>query len=210
MNVMASLPLLPTQITGLVLAGGRGSRMGGVDKGLQTFQGRPLAWQALERLKPQVGPLMLNANRHEAQYRAMGVDVWPDAMADYPGPLAGMLAGLAHCHTPYLVSVPCDSPRFPKDLVSQMVKTLQTQEAQVVMAATREPDGSVQRQPVFCLMATSLVDHLTQALRDGERKIDRWVMQHRWAQCEFDDAGAFVNANTLEELSQLDRMNPSS
>ena len=177
--------------------------MGGVDKGLQPFQGRPLVWQALERLGPQVGPVMINANRHEAQYRAMGVEVWPDAMADYPGPLAGMLAGLAHCQTPYLVSVPCDSPWFPMDLVAQMAQTLQAREAQVVMAATREPDGTVQRQPVFCLMATSLVDHLTQALGDGERKIDRWVTQHRWALCEFEDATAFANANTLEELQRL-------
>ena len=110
--------------------------MGGVDKGLQPFQGRPLVWQALERLRPQVGPVMINANRHQAQYQAMGVEVWPDAMADYPGPLAGMLAGLAHCQTPYLVSVPCDSPRFPMDLVAQMAQTLQAREAQVVMAGT--------------------------------------------------------------------------
>lgn len=177
--------------------------MGGVDKGLQPFQGHSLAWQALERLRPQVGAVMINANRHEDQYRAMGVDVWPDAMADYAGPLAGMLAGLAHCHTPYLVSVPCDSPAFPTDLVSQMAKTLRARDAQVVMAASREPDGSVQRQPVFCLMATSLLPHLTQALRDGERKIDRWVTQHRWALCEFEDATAFANANTLEELQRL-------
>ena len=100
-------------ITGLVLAGGRGSRMGGVDKGLQTHHGMPLAQHALLRLGTQVGELMINANRNLGAYESMGVPVWPDASADYPGPLAGLLAGLERCETPYLVSVPCDTPNFP-------------------------------------------------------------------------------------------------
>jgi molybdopterin-guanine dinucleotide biosynthesis protein A len=102
------------QITGMVLAGGRGSRMGGVDKGLQGFRGMPLAMHALFRLQPQVGEMMINANRNLAAYESMGVPVWPDALPEYPGPLAGFLAGLERCETPYLVVVPCDTPLFPK------------------------------------------------------------------------------------------------
>ena len=108
------------QITGMVLAGGRGSRMGGVDKGLQGFRGMPLAMHALFRLQPQVGETMINANRNLSAYESMGVPVWPDALPDYPGPLAGFLAGLERCETPYLVVVPCDTPLFPEDLVERL------------------------------------------------------------------------------------------
>ena len=102
-----------SQITGLVLAGGRGSRMGGVDKGLQAYRGMPLAMHALLRLGPQVGEMMVNANRNLAAYESLGVPVWPDALPDYPGPLAGFLTGLERCTTPFLATVPCDSPHFP-------------------------------------------------------------------------------------------------
>src|ERR1700679_3295306 len=112
------------EITGLILAGGRGSRMGGIDKGLQWHLGVPLARHALERLRPQVAALMLNANRNLAAYQAMGVPVWQDETPDFPGPLAGMLAGLEHCDTPYLVTVPCDSPNFPTDLVARLAQGL--------------------------------------------------------------------------------------
>ena len=111
-------------ITGLVLAGGRGSRMGGVDKGLQNYRGMALALHALLRLQPQVGTVMINANRNLGAYEAMGVPVWPDAMPDYPGPLAGLLTGLERCETPYLVSVPCDTPNFPLDLVARLSAAL--------------------------------------------------------------------------------------
>ena len=117
--------LIPkNDITGLVLAGGRGSRMGGVDKGLQRYGDRALAQHALTRLLPQVGQAMINANRNLDVYRSMGVPVWPDEMPDYPGPLAGMLSGLAHCETSYLVTVPCDAPNYPLDLVSRLAHGL--------------------------------------------------------------------------------------
>ena len=123
------------EITGLVLAGGRGSRMGGVDKGLQNHLGMPLAMQALLRLGPQVGALMINANRNLGAYESMGVPVWPDAQLDYPGPLAGFLAGLEHCETPYLVTVPCDTPNFPTDLVARLAAALQAEGAEIAIAA---------------------------------------------------------------------------
>src|SRR5947209_14549865 len=118
-------------ITGLVLAGGRGSRMGGVDKGLQPHRGMPLAMQALLRLAPQVGALMINANRNLGAYESMGVPVWPDALPDYAGPLAGFLAGLERCETPYLVTVPCDSPLFPPDLVERLLAALERDDAEI-------------------------------------------------------------------------------
>jgi molybdenum cofactor guanylyltransferase len=189
-------------ITGPVLAGGRGSRMGGVDKGLQPHHGMPLAQHALLRLGPQVGELMINANRNLGAYESMGVPVWPDASADYPGPLAGLLAGLERCETPYLVSVPCDTPNFPDDLVAKLAQALVEQQADIAMAAIRE-DGQLRTQPVFCLLKSELMESLVAYLHSGERKIDRWTAMHRCVPVLFDDAAAFFNANTLAELQQL-------
>ena len=196
---------IPQQdITGLILAGGRGSRMGGVDKGLQTHAGVPLALHALLRLAPQVGATMINANRNLAAYESMGVPVWPDALPDYPGPLAGMLAGLEHAETAWLVTVPCDTPNFPPDLVERLAAAADEQGADIAMAATRE-DGAVQVQPVFCLLRTDLLEDLVAFLHAGERKIDRWTARHRCVQVIFEDADAFFNANTLDELQRLQR-----
>jgi molybdenum cofactor guanylyltransferase len=190
------------QITGLILAGGRGSRMGGVDKGLQNHRGVSLAMHALMRLAPQVGHVMINANRNLGAYEAMGVPVWPDALPDYAGPLAGFLTGLEHCETPYLVTVPCDSPLFPLDLVARLAQALESDDAEIAMAATLDGD-TPQVQPVFCLMKTDLLESLTRFTQGGQRKIDRWTAQHRCVEVVFDDAQAFANANTLAELQQL-------
>lgn len=198
------MTILKEDITGLVLAGGRGSRMGGVDKGLQSHAGIPLALHALLRLAPQVGAAMINANRNLAAYESMGVPVWPDALPDYPGPLAGMLAGLEHAQTGWLVTVPCDTPNFPIDLVERLARAADAEGADIAMAATVE-DGVVQVQPVFCLLRTTLLEDLVAFLHAGERKIDRWTGRHRCAQVVFDDAGAFFNANTLDELQRLQR-----
>lgn len=188
-----------SQITGLVLAGGRGSRMGGVDKGLQHFRGQPLALQALRRLSPQVSAAMINANRNLAAYRSFGAAVWPDALPDFAGPLAGFLAGFEHCDTPYLVTVPCDTPLFPETLVAQLAQALAVHRADIAMART-----GTQVQPVFCLMKTSLMDSLLRYTAGGGRKIDLWTAQHRCIEVPFDDESAFFNANTLEELRQLE------
>ena len=203
--------ITPEQITGLILAGGRGSRMGGVDKGLQNHLGMPLAMHALLRLQPQVGHLMINANRNLGAYDSMGVPVWPDAGASaesYPGPLAGFLAGLEHCETPWLVTVPCDTPNFPADLVARLAAALVAEGAEMAMAATRESGQvqvQVQVQPVFCLMAATLIESLVVFTQSGQRKIDRWTGSHRCAIVVFDDSAAFANANTPDELQQLQR-----
>jgi molybdenum cofactor guanylyltransferase len=190
------------QITGLVLAGGKGSRMGGVDKGLQLHSGTPLAQHALLRLRPQVAKVLLNANRNQATYDAFGAPVWPDALPDQPGPLAGFLTGLAHCETDYLVTVPCDTPHFPEDLVARLAQAMADNDADIAMAATNSANG-VQVQPVFCLMKASLKGSLAQFTASGQRKIDKWTATHRCIEVLFDDELAFFNANTAEELKQL-------
>jgi molybdopterin-guanine dinucleotide biosynthesis protein A len=194
-------------ITGLILAGGRGSRMGGVDKGLQNHQGVPLAMHALLRLSPQVGEVMINANRNLGAYESMGAPVWPDSLPDYPGPLAGFLTGLEHCETPYLMTVPCDSPLFPTDLVQRLADALDAGGAEIAMAATRE-NGVLQVQPVFCLMKSEVIESLVRFTQSGQRKIDKWTAMHRCIDVEFDDPQAFTNANTRDELQQLQQQPP--
>ena len=199
-------------ITGLILAGGRGSRMGGVDKGLQNFNGLPLALHTLMRLQIQVGTVMINANRNLSAYESFGAEVWPDVLADYPGPLAGFLTGLERCETPYLVSVPCDTPRFPLDLVTRLAEALEREDAEIAMAAGPEQDEQgqikVRTQPVFCLLRVELLESLVKFTQGGGRKIDAWTAQHKTAVVPFDRAGddplAFSNANTLAELKQLE------
>ena len=193
-------------ITGLILAGGRGSRMGGVDKGLQSHQGLPMALHALMRLSPQVGEVLVNANRNLGAYESFGAPVWPDTLADYAGPLAGVLTGLEHCETPYLVTVPCDSPLFPLDFVQRLAQALEAEEADIAMVGTRDPadpTAALQAQPVFCLMKTELIESLVRFTQSGQRKIDKWTAQHRCVLVPFDDAPAFANANTMAELQQL-------
>ena len=198
-------------ITGLILAGGRGSRMGGVDKGLQNFRGLPLALQTLMRLQLQSTPLqeiLINANRNLSAYESLGVPVWPDSIDGYAGPLAGFLTGLERCETPLLLTVPCDSPLFPLDLLERLVQALNEQDADLAMAAAPESDGQVRAQPVFCLLKVSLLESLVTFTQSGGRKIDAWTAQHRCALVAFDKPGddphAFANANTLQELLQLE------
>jgi molybdopterin-guanine dinucleotide biosynthesis protein A len=195
-------------ITGIVLAGGRGTRMGGVDKGLQNFRGMPLALHTMLRLAPQVGEVMINANRNLSAYESFGVPVWPDVVADYAGPLAGFLTGLERCETGYLVTVPCDTPLFPQDLVARLAEALERDDAHIAMAAAREEDGTVRTQPVFSLIRHELMEDLVRFTHDGGRKIDAWTAQHRTVVVPFDqpgdDASAFFNANTLAELHRLE------
>ena len=200
-------------ITGLILAGGRGSRMGGIDKGLQNFRGMPLALQTLMRLQLQSLPLqeiLLNANRNLAAYESLGVPVWPDSIDGYAGPLAGFLTGLERCETPLLLTVPCDTPLFPLDLAERLYKAMLAQDADMAMAAAPEADGAVHPQPVFCLLKTELLESLVKFTQGGGRKIDAWTGQHRCAIVPFDQAGdsaeAFSNANTLAELQQLEAL----
>ena len=204
----------PTDITGLILAGGRGSRMGGVDKGLQNFNGLPLALHTLTRLQMGggVGSIMLNANRNLAAYESFGVSVWPDVLADYAGPLAGFLTGLERCETSFLMTVPCDTPLLPLDLVPRLAQALEDQDADIAMVGAPElgKDGqmTLRAQPVFCLMRVDLMESLVHFTQEGGRKIDAWTALHKTVLVPFDlpgdDPKAFCNANTLTELHELE------
>jgi molybdenum cofactor guanylyltransferase len=199
-------------ITGIILAGGRGTRMGGVDKGLQNFNGMPLALQALMRLSPQVADVMVNANRNLSAYESFGAAVWPDASSDFAGPLSGFLVGLERCETPYLVTVPCDCPRFPLDLVERLSNALQEAQADIAMVSALETqdDGSqsLRTQPVFCLLRADLLESLVKFTHGGGKKIDAWTSQHKTVEVPFDkptdDPRAFFNVNTLQELQALE------
>ena len=214
MTMKMTTPLYAEAITGVILAGGRGSRMGGVDKGLQNFNGVPLALHTLLRLAPQVGQIMINANRNLSVYESFGVPVWLDAtgLGEYAGPLAGFITGLERCETPYLLTVPCDTPLFPADLVGRMAEAMAREGADFAVAAACEEDGQLRPQPVFCLMNVDMLESLAGFTQAGGRKIDAWTAQHNTVVVPFNEPGdtvhAFFNANTLAELHQLEAKQP--
>ncbi|NVO05084.1 MAG: molybdenum cofactor guanylyltransferase [Rhodoferax sp.] len=194
--------------------------MGGVDKGLQIFQGQALVDIALQRLRQQAGGapglIAINANRNLADYAARQVPVWSDTVPDFAGPLAGFLAALRQCQGRFewLLSVPCDSPLFPLDVLQRLAAAASAQQADIAMALAPEvqPDGSsvLRPQPVFCLMRTGLADSLQNFIDGGGRKIGAWTASHMQTKVPFgmpgDDARAFANANTLDELHALEKL----
>ena len=194
-------------ISGLLLAGGRGTRMGHVDKGLQPFGGSTMAAQVLARLAPQVATLAINANRNLDTYAAFGLPVWPDDTPGYAGPLAGLEAGLRRCSTPYLLTAPCDSPFLPADLAARLYEGLQAADADLAVAVTEE-NGLRQPHPVFCLLKTGLAPVLSDYLAAGGRRMDGWYPRIKVAEVLFEDADAFRNINTLDELTRLDTARP--
>ena len=203
----AAAPRTREDVTGLVLAGGQGARMGGLDKGLQDWQGRPLAQHALERLRPQVGPLLVSANRHPDVYAGFGAPVLADAQAGHPGPLAGLAAGLAACATPWLLAVPCDAPLFPPDLAARLARAAQQTGAPMAIARAPDAQGRLRSQPVFCLLRPSLLPKLLLFLEHGGHKVGQWCAAQQAAHADFDAPGddpqAFANVNTMEELRAL-------
>jgi molybdopterin-guanine dinucleotide biosynthesis protein A len=199
---MATTSIDKSQITGLILAGGKGTRMGSVDKGLQLFRGKPMVEQVLQRLQPQVGTLIINANRNLDVYATFSVPVYPDEFSGFAGPLAGLHAGLSHCETPYLLTAPCDSPFLPRDLVEKLSEALVAAEADIAVAVTGEGETR-QRHPVFCLLSSHLKNKLADYLSKGGRKMDAWFAMQREAEAYFADEVAFVNINTLEDLHTL-------
>ncbi|QHJ01379.1 molybdenum cofactor guanylyltransferase [Xylophilus rhododendri] len=172
--------------------------MQGADKGLVEWRGEALAARALRRLRPQVGQIAINANRHHPIYAGWQVPVWPDADESFAGPLAGMLAGLTHCGTDWLATVPCDSPLFPDDLVARLAASARDASASLAMAT-----AAGQAQPVFLLLHKSLRGALAQALAEGEHRVRRWAASQGAAMADFEDASAFANANTAQELAAL-------
>ena len=187
---------MQSSVTGLILAGGKGSRMGGVDKGLQAFRGKRLVDHVYERFAPQVGGIIINANQNQEEYRTFGVRVVSDAIGGFAGPLAGFHTGLSVSKRPFLASVPCDSPFLPSDLVERLYARLDETGAELAVAKTGE-----QPHPVFSLMRRGVLDHLGDFLKGGGRKIDAWYATLQVVEVAFDDEPeAFSNINTLEEL----------
>lgn len=187
-------------ITGVVLAGGMGRRMGGVDKGLQSLRGRPMAAWVVERLQPQVGTLIINANQNLDRYAEFGCPVVPDQIPDFAGPLAGLHAALSAASTPLVATAPCDSPFLPEDLVFRLFSALTAAGAELAVARTFD-----QPHPVFCLCQREVLPHLTEFLESGGRKIDRWYATLKIVEVAFDDvADAFENINTRDELSRFE------
>jgi len=181
-------------VTGIVLAGGLGRRMGGVDKGLQDLRGKPMVQWVLERFSPQVDEIVINANQNRERYAALGHAVVADDIGGFAGPLAGLHAGLKAATHELVATVPCDSPFLPQDLVSRLEKNLGDND--LAVAKTGE-----QAHPVFVLTRRGIVQNLEGFLASGGRKIDAWYASLRVVEVSFDDeADAFRNINTREEL----------
>ncbi|PKO73964.1 MAG: molybdenum cofactor guanylyltransferase MobA [Betaproteobacteria bacterium HGW-Betaproteobacteria-15] len=190
-------------ISGVILAGGLARRMGGVDKGLIAFAGKPMIAHVLERLRPQVDEILINANREIDQYEVYGYPVIPDEIEGFAGPLAGLHRGMSAANQPFVLTVPCDSPFLPADLASRLMQALQQADAGLAVAKT-----GTQAHPVFCLCRTSLKNHLQNYLQGGGRKIDAWYNTLKVVEVAFDDQPqAFANINTIEELESLQDQN---
>jgi len=188
-------------VTGLVLAGGQGSRMGGVDKGLAPFRGRPLVAHVIERLAPQVDEILVNANRNPGDYARFGHRVVADEIPGFAGPLAGFERGLAHARGELVATVPCDSPFLPSDLVARLRGALEAAGADLAVAKT-----GTQPHPVFCLMRRGVHASLAEFLASGQRKIDKWYAALAVVEVAFDDEpDAFANINTRDELAGLEK-----
>jgi molybdopterin-guanine dinucleotide biosynthesis protein A len=177
--------------------------MGGIDKGLISFHQKPLIESAINRLKNQVGPILINANRNITKYAGYGYPVVMDETPDFSGPLAGFSVGLKSCKTSYLLTSPCDSPLLPLDLAVRLAAEMERGPFDLVYASSLE-SGKTWAQPVFCLMRANLQDSLTAFLTKGDLKIDRWFKELKSSTVIFDDAQAFANVNTPEELKILE------
>lgn len=193
-------------ITGLILAGGRAQRMGGIDKGLIPFRGKTLIESAIAKLKPQSHTILINANRNITKYAAYGYPVIMDETPDFSGPLAGFSAGLKACKTPYLLTAPCDSPLLPTKLAELLGAEMERGDFQLVYASSKDADGKIWAQPVFCLMRANLQDSLANFLLKGDLKIDRWFKELHSSTVIFDDPQVFTNINTPEELKLLEKV----
>ncbi|HSD96360.1 MAG TPA: molybdenum cofactor guanylyltransferase MobA [Sulfuricaulis sp.] len=188
------------EITGVILAGGRAQRMGGIDKGLILLNGKPMVEHVIAALRAEIDSLLINANRNLEQYAAFGYPVVPDIMDGYLGPLAGMASGMRASVSRYIVTAPCDSPLVANNLVRRLYEALTREGADISVAH----DGE-RAHPVFALMRRDLLPDLIDYLNTGERKIDRWYANHRLAVAYFrDEPGSFLNVNSPQERAELE------
>lgn len=193
-----------SEITGLILAGGRGMRMGQVNKGLQELNGKTMVAHVIEKLLPQVSTILINANQDLDRYAEYGFPVITDTIADYAGPLAGLESALSQCQTKYLLSTPCDSPFLPSDLASRLASAMTRDGSQLAVPITHELfEGKLEKQiqPVFCLLERNLHESLADFLKNGGRKISDWFDQLRISEVVFENHDEFSNINTKAELA---------
>ena len=187
-------------ITGVILAGGQARRMQGQDKGLVLLNKQPMIEYVIDILKPQVGNLLINANRNHEQYAKYGFDIVSDQLSGYCGPLAGMASALNKTKTAYMLTAPCDSPFIPDDLVQRLVTSLESENADISVAHNGE-----RMQPVFCLLKKELLSSMNDYLSQDERKLDKWFKQHALAIADFSDIPkTFDNLNTLEDIKTVE------
>ena len=187
-------------ISAIILAGGRATRMGGMDKGLIQFRDQPLIQHAISRLRPQVDEILINSNREIAQYETFGFKVLQDENSEFLGPLSGMLLGLKHATHDLVLSVPCDSPLLPLNLAERLYNGMLGSLTDIAVASSDD-----NAHPVFCLMKKSILHSLEAFLDAGERKVSAWQKSQAYCEVDFSDcANAFVNLNTLEELRELE------
>ena len=192
--------MLHNDITGVILAGGKGQRMGGRDKGLIEFRGKPLIRHVIDIIQPQVADVIISANRHIEEYNKYGFKVFPDQMGDYWGPLAGIASAMRQVETPYLLTVPCDTPFLSKELVDRLSTALMEQHKYLAVAH----DGN-RLQNTIALIPCRLVDDLVDFLLRGERKTQTWLECHAPAIVDFSDQPSmFVNINTPEDCQKLE------
>ena len=188
------------KISAIILSGGRATRMNGVDKGLVLLQNKPLIQHVIGRLKPQVGEMLINANREIVHYQAFGLPVIQDEDADFIGPLAGFILGLQHAKHNYVLTVPCDSPLLPLDLADRLNNSMAAARADIAIASS---DGDI--YPVFCLMKKSVLPSLLAYIVSGERKVSAWQKSLNYIEVDFsDNSQAFTNLNTFDDLADLE------
>ena len=176
--------------------------MGGLDKGLQLIHGKPMVQHVMDRLQPQVGKVLINANRHLDDYKVFGAPICSDSISGYAGPLAGIHAALLQTNTPYLASVPCDSPLLPNDMVSRLSAAMSKHQADAAVVVTGNTEQQ-QRHPVFLLLKSDLRSSLEHYLNNGGRKVDDWLASLNCIDVPFDDEAAFTNVNTPEDIQAL-------
>lgn len=199
------------QPLGVILAGGQATRMGGGDKGRLILAGKTILEHVIARLEPQVASIALNANGDPARFADLDMPVIPDSMAEFPGPLAGVLAGLdwaAEQGAEAIVTAAADTPFFPCDLVPQLLLASEASPHPLALAASGEPGGNLWRQPTFGLWPVVLRDDLRSALEDGLRKVVIWTDKHDAGQATFVQSGIdpFFNVNTPEDLQEARRI----
>lgn len=198
---MPSLCPKPRTITAVILAGGQGSRMGGIDKGLVLFHNKPLIEHVLDTITPYVDTVLISANRSREQYEHFGYPVLADTLPDYPGPLAGILTALENSTDELLLAVPCDTPLLPNDLVGRLSSALRSSGAEIAI-----PSDGTRLHAAILLMEHSVTCELRSYLQAGERKVQGWLQRHHTVHVDFSDTpGAFANLNTLDELQELEQ-----